>query len=275
MSQDSQSSGQNLNYFKLRVNFSQFELTTIQTHLQCYLEKLQRQYFNFNPPNVTILEYHDLLEFQLIGEETTCPAFTYYHINLDLVQQSYPSCLYFTARLEEDYFQCSNHIQSIYHPDVQQTIFSLNTQTGNLPTPKITHPQTQNQVTISSFKLTILLENLTFSVHPYDVFSSLEVKNGFFFFPLVPTSRGTACPAQQQHHFRAQPMLDPPLPPPRVMRDDTNCSMQWDHPTQSFMSNERQRLVNTVKQRMNNQRRPSSPARSSQLYQSQPSDQSS
>ena len=275
MSQSSQSSGQNtLNYFKLRVNFSQFEVTTIQTHLQCYIEKLQRQYFNFNPPNVTILEYHDLLEFQLIGEETSCPAFNYYHINLELIQQSYPSCLYFKARLEEDYFQCSNHIQSIYHPDVHQTIFSLNTQTGNLPTPKMTHPQTQNEVTVSSFKLTILLENFTFSVHPFDEFSRLEVKNGFFFFPLIPTSRGTACPAQQQHHFRAQPMLDPPLPPPRVMRDDTNCSIPWDHNTQSFMSSERQRLVNTVKQRLN-QRRPSSAARPSQPHQSQPSHQSS
>ena len=92
-SQSSQNSGQDtLNYFKLRVNFSQFEVTTIQEHLQCYVEKLQRQYFNFKPPNATILECHDLLEFQLMGEETSCPAFNYYHINLELIQQNYPSC---------------------------------------------------------------------------------------------------------------------------------------------------------------------------------------
>jgi hypothetical protein len=218
-SQSSQNSNQDtLNYFKLRVNFSQFEVTTVQEHLQCYIEKLQRQYFNFKPPDAIILECHDLLEFQLLGEETSCPAFDYYHINLELVQQNYPSCLYFKAKLAEDYFQCSNHIQSIYQPDVQQTIFSLNTQTGYLQTPKMTQPAAQNEVTVSSFKLTILLENFSFSVHPFAEYSRLEVKNGFFYFPLVPTSRGTQNPAQQQHHFRAQPMLDPPLPPPRVSR---------------------------------------------------------
>ena len=201
-SQSSQNSNQDtLNYFKLRVNFSQFEVTTVQEHLQCYIEKLQRQHYNFKPPDVIILECHDLLEFQLLGEETCCPAFDYYHINLELVQQNYPSCIFFKAKLAEDYFTCSNHIQNIYQPDVQQTIFKLNTETGYLQTPKMTQPAAQNEVIVSSFKLTILLENFSFSIHPFTEFSKLEVKNGYFYFPLIPTCRGTQNPAQQQHHF--------------------------------------------------------------------------
>jgi hypothetical protein len=107
-----------LNYFKLRVNFSQFETTTTQEHLKCYIEKLQRQHYDYKPPDVMILPCHDLLEFQLLGEETDCPAFDYYHINLELVQQIYPSCIFFKAKLAEDYFACANHIQNLYQPDV-------------------------------------------------------------------------------------------------------------------------------------------------------------
>jgi hypothetical protein len=59
-------------------------------------------------------------------------------------------------------------------------------------------------------------------------------------------------------------MLDPPLAPPRMMRDDTNCSVPWDHDTQSFMSRERARHVNNVKQRFNNRRPSSVSARPSQ-----------
>jgi hypothetical protein len=181
-----------------------------------------------------------------------------------LVQQNYPSCIFFKAKLAEDYFACANHIQNLYQPDVQQTIFKLNTDTGYLETPKMSQPTAQNEVIVSSFKLTILLENFSFSIQPFTEFSKLEVKNGYFYFPLIPTCRGTQNPAQQQHHFRAQPMLDPPLAPPRMMRDDTNCSVPWDHDTQSFMSRERAKHVNNVKARFNNRRHSSVPNRQSQ-----------
>ena len=109
-----------------------------------------------------ILPCHDLLEFQLLGEETDCPAFDYYHINLELVQQIHPSCIFFKAQLAEDYFACANHVQSLYQPTVQQTIFKLNTDTGYLETPKLSQPTAQNEIIVSNFKLTILLEIFRF-----------------------------------------------------------------------------------------------------------------
>ena len=57
-----------LNHFKLRVGFFQFETTTIQEHLKSYIEKLQRQHCDYSPPDVMILPYHDLFEFMLLAQ---------------------------------------------------------------------------------------------------------------------------------------------------------------------------------------------------------------
>ena len=263
-----------LNHFKLRVGFSQFETTTTQEHLKCYIEKLQRQHCDYSPPDVMILPYHDLLEFMLLGEETDAPAFDFYHIQLQLVQQIHPSCIFFKAQLAEDYFASASHIQSLYQPTVQSTIFKLNTDSGYLETPKLPQPTAQNEIIVSQFKLTILLELFSFAPQPFTDFSKVEVKSGCFHFPLIPSCRGTQNPAQQQHHFRAQPMLDPPLAPPRMMRDDTNMSVPWDHDQQSFMSRDKAKHLNNVKAMFDNRR----PSRSSSVshprsQQSQPQSQ--
>jgi hypothetical protein len=118
-----------------------------------------------------------------------------------LVQQNYPSCIFFKAKLAEDYFACANHIQNLYQPDVQQTIFKLNTDTGYLETPKMSQPIAQNLVIVSNFKLTILLENFWFSPQPFTEFSKLEVKNGCFYFPLILTCRGNPKPSTTTTSF--------------------------------------------------------------------------
>ena len=87
-----------------------------------------------------ILPYHDLLEFMLLGEETSAPAFDFYHVQLQLVQQIHPSCIFFKAQLAEDYFASASYIQSLYQPTVQSTIFKLNTDSGYLETPKLSQP---------------------------------------------------------------------------------------------------------------------------------------
>jgi hypothetical protein len=196
-----------LNHFKLRVGFFQFETTTIQEHLKNYIEKLQRQHCDYSPPDAMFLPHHDLLEFMLLGEETSAPAFDFYHVQLQLVQQIHPSRIFFVAQLAEDYFANASYIDSLYQPGVQSTIFKLNTENGYLETPKLSQLTAQNEIIVAQFKLTILLENFSFAPQPFTEFSQVEVKRGCLHFPLIPSCQGGQNPAQQQHHFHVPPMF--------------------------------------------------------------------
>ena len=81
----------------------------------------------------------------------------------------------------------------------------------------------------------------------------MEVKRGGLHFPLIPSCQGGQNPVQQQH-FRVPPMFNPPLAPPRLMRDDTNMSVPWDSDQQSFMSRDQAKHLSNVKAMFNNRR---------------------
>ena len=121
----SQTSSQDQNHFKLRIELFQFETTTIEEHLKNYIGKIQRQHCNFLPPDAKILSHHDLLEFMLIGEQTRAPAFEFYHLQIQLVQQVTPSRVFFIAQLveENNFFSQSSYIDSLHQPPgVRSTI---------------------------------------------------------------------------------------------------------------------------------------------------------
>ena len=127
------------NHFKLRIELFQFEKTTIEEHLRNYVEKIQRQHCDFLPPDAKILSHHNLLEFMLLGEQTRAPAFEFYHVQIQLVQQVTPSRMFFVAQLveENNYFSHSSYIDSLHQPPgVRSTIFKLNTNDGFLATPE-------------------------------------------------------------------------------------------------------------------------------------------
>jgi hypothetical protein len=81
----------------------------MEAHLTSYIEKIQRQHSDFLPPEANILPHHNLLEFMLLGENTQAPAFDFYHIQIQLVQQVNPSRLFFIAQLMGD----NNHFPSL------------------------------------------------------------------------------------------------------------------------------------------------------------------
>ena len=119
------------NHFKLRIELFQFERTTMEVHLENCLEKIQRQHPSFLPEKFKVLPHHDLLEFMLLGENSLAPAFDFYTISVQLIQQVNPSRLFFTATLMEEstHFPSASYIDTLYHPTgVCSTIFKLNSQ---------------------------------------------------------------------------------------------------------------------------------------------------
>ena len=61
------------NHIKLRVELFQFKRTTMEVHLENYLEKIQRQHSEFIPEQFKVLQHHDLLSFVLLGEISHAP----------------------------------------------------------------------------------------------------------------------------------------------------------------------------------------------------------
>jgi hypothetical protein len=191
------------NHFKLRIELFQFEKTTIEEHLRNYIEKIQRQHCDFLPPDAKILSHHNLLEFMLLGEHTHAPAFEFYHVQIQLVQQVTPSRIFFVAQLveENNYFSHSSYIDSLHQPPgVRSTIFKLNTNDGFLATPKVSQLTAQNELIVAQFKLAILLENFSFAPQPFIEFTPVEIKKGCLYFPLMPSCQGQN-PVQQQHFY--------------------------------------------------------------------------
>jgi hypothetical protein len=164
------------NHFKLRIELFAFERTTMEAHLANYIERIQRQHSDFLPPEVKVLPHHDLIEFKLLGEHTQAPAFDFYHISVQLVQQVNPSPLFFIAALmgDNNHFPSSSYIDTLYHPPgIHSTIFKLNNSDGFLSTPKVLGLTVENEIVVSQFKLTILLENLSFAPSPFQEYTPI------------------------------------------------------------------------------------------------------
>jgi hypothetical protein len=250
------------NHFKLRIELFAFERTTMEVHLANYIEKIQCQHSSFLPEEFKVLPHHDLIEFMLQGEHSLAPAFDFYNISVQLIQQVNPSQLFFTAALMGDntHFPSASYIDTLYHPaGIRSTIFKLNSPEGFLSTPPVLGLTVENEIVVSQFSLSILLENLSFAASPFQDYTPVEIKKGCLFFPLIPSYQGQ-CPVQQTHFYsHYMPMFNhppPPLDPPRLLRNDLNVSVPWNSQQQTYMSRERTEHINNVRQRLNNSRQP-------------------
>jgi hypothetical protein len=257
------------NHFKLRIELFAFERTTMEVHLANCIEKIQRQHSSFLPEEFKVLPHHDLIEFMLQGEHSSAPAFDFYNISVQLIQQVNPSRLFFTATLMGDttHFPSASYIDTLYHPaGIRSTIFKLNSPDGFLSTPPVLGLTVENEIVVSQFSLSILLENLSFAASPFQDYTPVEIKKGCLFFPLNPTYQGQ-CPVQQTHFYtHYMPMFNHPPPtldPPRLLRNDLNVSVPWNSQQQTYMSRERSEHINNVRQRLNNSRRNEVDARAS------------
>ena len=87
------------NLFKLRIELFAFERATMEAQLANYIERIQRKHPSFLPEDYKMLPHHDVIQFHLQGELSSVPAFEFYEVQIQLVQQVRPSRVYFTAAL--------------------------------------------------------------------------------------------------------------------------------------------------------------------------------
>ena len=70
------------NMFQLRIELFSFERATIEAQLLNYIEKIQRKHPTFQPDEYKMLPHHNVLQFNLPGENSEMPAFDYYEVQM-------------------------------------------------------------------------------------------------------------------------------------------------------------------------------------------------
>ena len=188
-------------HFKLRLEFYQFERTTMEAHLQNAIEKIQRTNTTFAPPNYKMLPSHNILEF-VMPEISKVPAFDHFNFRVNLMQQANPPCLYFTAQFidVQKFFPQSAYLNGIYHRGVPSTLFKLDTQDGYLIIPPTKTHSLENEKNLATFQLSILLENLSFSISPFENYAPVDIRQGKLYFPVKQNHVGQNTQVQQLYH---------------------------------------------------------------------------
>ena len=173
-------------HFKLRVEFFQYERTSLEAYIENAIKKIQRNDISYNPDPFKMLPSHNILEFYL-QEQTNINAFDHFTLDVKLMQQSIPPCLYFTAVFMDapKFFPDSTYLSGVYHRGLPSTFLKLDTNDGYLKIPPIKNLSTENDKILANFKLSILLENLSFLTAPFEEYAPVDIKKGNLYFPVV------------------------------------------------------------------------------------------
>ena len=133
--------------FQLCIELFSFETATIEAQLLSYIEKIQRKHPTFQPDEYKMLPHHNVLQFNLPGENSEMPAFDYYEVQMQLVQHVRPSHVYFTATLMgfDVHFLGADYIDAFFYPNGHSTIFGLSTSDGSLTTPPVLNLSVENE----------------------------------------------------------------------------------------------------------------------------------
>ena len=97
----------------------------------------------------------------------------------------------------------------------RSTVLRLNTEDGFLNTPPLPELTVESKIVVSTFNVNIFLENLSFAMPPFQIYSPVEVRGGTLHFPTNPSYFGH--PVQQTQYYSHQlpvfsvpPVLEPP-----------------------------------------------------------------
>ena len=119
---------------------------------------------------------------------------------------------------------------------------------------------------MATFKISILLENLSFSTTPFEEYSPVDIKKGNLHFPVVSDSQIPQIQTQLSHHHSAfrvppPPIHPPTVNPPRLFRrgqQDPDESIHWIQHRQSYVrehhprnppTDQQKQLIEELKQR--------------------------
>ena len=159
-------------------------------YVENIIESIKRTHPTTSFPSFKMLTFHKLLEFPISSEQTDVPAYSFFKLNTQLVQQVNPPELYFVCNFNKasEYFPGCCHIASDYQPaHVMQTVLNLTTDNRHLPTPPILQPTPHKSIILKEFSLSILMENLSFATFPFQEWRRVEVSKGRLHFPKQPS----------------------------------------------------------------------------------------
>ena len=248
------------NTVRLRVEFFGYEREVIETQINAYLKKLSRKHPSFQAQDFQLKHVHELMQFQVVGETSHVPAYDYFPIKVCLIQQVRPAQLYLSANLPsfEQNFVSTDYINAHVDSLRRSTILQLDTENGFLPTPPMSAMTIENELVVSTFHLNILLENLSFATHPFQIYSSVEARGGTLHFPANPSYFGQ--PVQQTQYYAHQlPTFSVPAPvlePPQLVNSMNDDPLPWNVLQQRYMDvnrarNDQQNHARTVRDLLN------------------------
>ena len=176
--------------YHLRVLFSNYEKSYLTEHLVLYLRKIQRHLpqSEISKSHTFLNTNHSLIQFESTAE-SFINAYEIFTLQVNLCHSFSPSELFFTAKLlnVEQFPQSYALTNSQQTTDPNQaTMLSLNTPTGKLPVTSHYPIHQQKTKVIDSLTLNIHLEQLQYSMAPYNDWHQVETSGGHLYFPSEP-----------------------------------------------------------------------------------------
>ena len=176
--------------YHLRALFSNYEKSFLTEHLVIYLRRIQRHLpqSEISQTQTFLNSNHSLIQFES-SAESFVNAYEIFNLQVNLCHSFSPSELFFTAKLL--------NIEQFPHPyaltNSQQTadpnhatMLSLNTPTGTLPVISHYPKHQQKTIVIYSLTLNLHLEQLQYSMAPYNKWHQVETAGGHLYFPSEP-----------------------------------------------------------------------------------------
>ena len=187
--------------YHLRTVFYQYESTFVLTHLDSYLQTVQRHRPECAPLlSPTMQMPHSLIQFES-SPYTKINAYQVFPLTINMVHSFNPSEVYFSATLENHKTLFPGSFK-LLHPLQQDnhapTMIAMNTPTGTFRLPSHYPRHQKENITLHSVNLTICLESLQFAESPFIQWKPVETHNGSLHFPNTQSILA-ALPVVQHH----------------------------------------------------------------------------
>ena len=216
--------------YQLRLIFSQYEKCYLTDHLSTYVQKIQRHLpktiLDTDPPYM--VSDHRLLQFESTVT-TLIPAYDNFLLDVNFWHMFNPSRLLFTAKFSNVNFFTNPYclLHQLQSEEIPDTLLSLDTPTGTHLIPTHLPIHETKPLLISQLSLNIHLEQLQYSLSPYDIWHQVESTAGHLHFPSTPSVDFSQFPPIQNRQFN--PVL-PPLPRTVHFTHTTNNNSQQYNP---------------------------------------------
>ena len=130
---------------------------------------------------------HTLVQFKG-RDDTQVSAYQFFKLNVKMIHSFVPhSRIYFVCSLDnatymfEDCYALINNLQPL---ESKESILPLTTQDGTFALPSIYADHEVKPIILYSFALDLSLEQMSYSLSPYETWRPIEARQGNMLFPL-------------------------------------------------------------------------------------------